>query len=117
MFVVWDRGVTIWDYDQAYDKMMYFEMKVWPVHSVCGHQCCPTSILMRVLRPVLMALTDKRLRARTIWHDIPETEIISALSEYGILKEMLPTEMGGDVLLDQVEWMANRRAVELEEIT
>jgi hypothetical protein len=32
------------------------------------------------------------------------------------MKDMLPTQMGGTIELSQSEWIANRRAVELEEI-
>jgi hypothetical protein len=38
------------------------------------------------------------------------------LSDYRILKEILPTEVGGTVLLDQADWLSNRRAAELKEI-
>jgi hypothetical protein len=59
---------------------------------------------------------DKRIRSRTLFHDVPESQIVDILSSYGILKEMLPTEMGGTVRLNQAEWMASRRAAEREEI-
>jgi hypothetical protein len=71
---------------------------------------------MQILKPVLYALMDKRARSRSLYHDVPESEILDVLSGYGILKDMLPVEMGGTVQLDQSEWIANRRAVELEEI-
>ena len=53
----------------------------------------------------MMALTDKRARARTIVHDVPENTIINVLSSYGILKHMLPTVMGGDLVFDQSQWI------------
>jgi hypothetical protein len=59
---------------------------------------------------------DKRIRSRTLFHDVPESQIVDILSSYGILKEMLPTEMGGTVRLNQAEWMASQRAAESEEI-
>jgi hypothetical protein len=49
-------------------------------------------------------------------HDVSENEIVHALSEYGISREMLPTEMGGTVELNPTEWIAQRRAAEMEEI-
>ena len=58
----------------------------------------------------------KEFRSRTVAHDVSETNILHVLSNYGIEKESLPTEMGGSFLLDQSEWIANRRAAELEEI-
>ena len=63
-----------------------------------------------------VAFADKRFRARTIAHDVSENEILDVLSKYGIQKEMLPTEMGGSIELNRSEWIANRWAVEMEEI-
>jgi hypothetical protein len=71
---------------------------------------------MKVLKPIALALSDRRARLRTLIHDVPENEILNVLQEYGISKDMLPTGVGGDVIIDMPKWMANRRAVELEEI-
>ena len=49
-------------------------------------------------------------------HDASPSEIIGVLSKYGITKDMLPCEMGGTIQNHQLEWIANRRAIELEEI-
>ena len=60
---------------------------------------------------------EQEFRARTLAHDVPDTEILQVLIKYGISKSMLPTEMGGGLSANhQLEWLANRRAVELEEI-
>jgi hypothetical protein len=56
-------------------------------------------------------LNDKRTRV-----DVPDSQLLGILSDYGILKEMLPTKMGGTVQLNQAEWIANRRAAEPEVI-
>lgn len=78
--------------------------------------CCPSGVVCRVLAPLVAAMKDKSTRARTLFHDVPEKDIVEVLSAYGIEKEMLPTEMGGTVGFSQEEWVANRRAVEMEEI-
>jgi hypothetical protein len=51
-----------------------------------------------------------------VQHDVAETEILEVLSQYGLEKAMLPTLMGGTVELNLEEWIANRRAVEMEEL-
>lgn len=72
---------------------------------------------MRILKPIVYALADKRARSRAVIHDVSESETLGKnLASFGILKDMLPTEMGGSLKLDLPEWMENRRAVELEEI-
>ena len=71
---------------------------------------------VKIILPILNTLTNKHTRSRKLVHDVPESQLLDVLSDYGILKDMLPTEMGGTVLLDQAEWIASRRAAELEEI-
>jgi hypothetical protein len=49
-------------------------------------------------------------------HDVPPEQIADELSSFGITREMLPTQMGGSIVLNPSEWIAKRRAVEMEEI-
>ena len=115
--IVWDKYTTIWEVDRKLnDQTFYLYRYCWPVKPMATHVCCPPKILALFLKPVAMALMSKEARARLQFHDVPESEILEVLSGYGILKDMLPTEMGGTVELNQYEWIANRRAVEMEEI-
>lgn len=68
------------------------------------------------MKPVIFAMMNKRTRARTLMHDVRESEYVSVLSGFGITKGMLPTDMGGDVAVDVSAWIANRRAEEMKEI-
>lgn len=114
--IVWDKHTTIWDIDQKLnERNTYFYRSCWPVKATCTHVCCPPKILMLFLKPVMLALMSKEARARLKFH-VAESELLEALCGYGILGSMLPTEMGGTVELNQSEWIASRRAVELEEI-
>lgn len=116
VLIGWDKTSTIFDFPRAaYDRFIEFEKTCLPVRFAAVHSCCPTAT-MTVMRPIILALTDKRARARTIVHNVPESKILDALISYGISKEMVPTELGGSIVLNQREWMENRRAVEMEEI-
>lgn len=64
----------------------------------------------------MYALMDKRGRCRNRIHSMPDSQVLGELSEYGILEGMLPTEMGGTLELNHPEWIANRRALELEDM-
>ena len=68
------------------------------------------------MKPIIYALLDRTRRSRLVIHDVGETEILEALSQYSLEKAMLPTQMGGTVELNLEEWIANRRAVEMEEL-
>lgn len=117
VLIGWDLKATIFDFPrQVYDRFIEFEKSCLPIRFVAVHTCCPTSIIIKIMRPVLMSLTDKRTRSRLLLHDVPVSEIVTVLSAFGILPEMLPSVMGGTVELNQLEWIADRRAAELQEI-
>lgn len=59
-------------------------------------------------------MKSRESRSRTLYHNVPETEIIRVLAQYGILKSMLPSEMGGTLEFEQSEWLVQRRAKEIE---
>ena len=71
---------------------------------------------MPFLLQIASAVAGKETRARTLFHTVPENELFSVLSEYGLHQDMLPTDMGGSLEFDMSEWIENRRAIELEEI-
>jgi hypothetical protein len=118
-FVVvnWAKHLTMWEYDHTlYDGIVLFDRTSWPLKILANHVCCPPWIVVNVIQPLLNAVCDKRLRDRKLEHNVAESQILNVLSSYGIMKDMLPTQMGGTIELSQSEWIANRRAVELEEI-
>jgi CRAL/TRIO domain len=107
------QNFTMWDYDhELYSRIL---SSCWPVNIIARHGCFPPSIL-KIIKPILNALVDKHTRSRVLMHDVPESEILDVLSSYGVQKYMLPTQLGGTVLLDQAKWIASRMAAELEDI-
>lgn len=71
-------------------------------------------MILRLAKPIIHSFVSKEFRARTLAHSASESDIPQALWKYGI--HQLPTQMGGNVILDQEDWIADRRAAELEEI-
>lgn len=117
VIVNWAKDLTMWEYDhKLYDEIVLFDRTSWPVKILANHVCCPPWIVVNVIQPLLNAVFHKRLRDRNLQHDVPESQILDVLSSYGIMKDMLPLEMGGTIVLDQSEWIANRRAAEIEQI-
>jgi len=114
--LVYFKGATLWDYDRIFDRWAYFMSSCWPIKLVSNHLCCAPRTILRLIKPIIHAAVGKSFRARTLTHGVPESEILQVLSEYGIVKTMLPTQMGGLIALDHSEWIDNRRAAELEEI-
>jgi hypothetical protein len=117
IMVTWGKEFTIWNYDgRLYERMTQFDTKCWPVKITARHLCRIPWIVTKIAKPYLYALMDKESRSRMLYHDIPENELLGALSDFGIPMDVLPTDMGGTVRLNQDEWIANRRAAELKEI-
>lgn len=95
--------------------VVYLATNVWPIRPPSGHTCCPPKALVWLFKPIAFALLGKEARNRNTMHNIPPEQIADELSSFGITKEMLPIQMGGSVQLDPSEWIAKRRAVEMEE--
>lgn len=107
----------MYDYDsKVSDKMVYLCRHCLPIKVMPTHICCAHPLLVRILKPLMKALMNKEARQRFLMHSARPHAILGVLSQYGILPEMLPTEMGGAIQLDQIEWIATRRAIEMEEI-
>jgi hypothetical protein len=117
VFIIWCKDLTLWDVNERYyERMICFFTHCWPVQRIAKHVCCAPWVVAKIMKPVVYSLMDKHARSRTLVHHVPEGQIVDVLSSYGILKIMLPTEMGGTIQFDQAEWMASRRAAELKEI-
>lgn len=113
--IVWFKGATIWDYDKVYDQMADYYSNCFPIKVLASHLCCPPKIITRVIQPIVHAFMSKEFRARTLTHDVCESAILQVLSSFGLERDMLPTSMGGNITLNQAEWIARRRAKEMEE--
>lgn len=116
ILIVFDKGSTLFDFDHRLHERLFRYDKSYPVDLIGIHGCCPIKPIAKVLKPIIFALCDKHRRSRIVVHDVHSKELFAELSEYGILKCMIPTEMGGTLEFDQLEWIADRRAVELDEI-
>jgi hypothetical protein len=100
--VVRYKDMSIFDYDtDIFNRMNYFETSCWPIRNCSFHLCCPPSDTLRALKPVLLASMDATSRARMLIHTVPESELLSVLAFFGIQKEMLPTDLGGTLMLNQ----------------
>ena len=116
VFIGWFKNSSLFDFDRkVFGALIYYEKSCLPIKAVGSHACCSPNIVVRMIKPFVDAMMDSRGRTRVMIHDAPENEIVEILAGYGIQKDMLPTTMGGSIELNLCEWIANRRAVELEE--
>lgn len=115
--ICWFKGASLFDYDlHLYDKLAYLMSSCFPVKVLAQHLCCLPRPIGKIVKPIIHSFMSKDLRARTFQHDESEDEMIGVLNTYGINAEMIPRQIpGGKLEIDDKEWVANRRAEELEQ--
>jgi hypothetical protein len=102
--------IQLHDYETVRTLHQYLYYLPYFLHRLISNDSC------LLYCSIFFFLTDKRSRSRTKFHDVPESEIVESLANYGILHSMLPTAMGGTVQFSQSQWIAQRRAAEMEEL-
>lgn len=73
-----------------------------------AHVCQPPGFF-RLLIPLVKLVMGERLRKRIRFHTGSHEDVQKSLEPYGLTKDILPTELGGDVVLDQDAWLEARR--------
>lgn len=84
-----------------------------PVRFRSCHHCYP-SIYFHLTSPIAKYFIGARLRGRFICHFGTETDVLNKLESYGFFREKLPVDVGGELVLDQREWLLHRLASEEE---
>lgn len=85
--VTWGDGITIWDYDRAWDRLAQYVSSAHPIKALAHHLCCMPRIITKVVSPIMHSLMDKETRTRLFAHEESASETLEALSPYGIEKE------------------------------
>jgi CRAL/TRIO domain len=104
------RNAKFSQFDRELVKMILESLKGYlPVRLSAIHICHPPSFL-RIIFPIMKVFLGERLRKRVRVHGGSEHQVLSLLADFGLLKEMLPVEIGGDKVVDQEKWLQSRIA-------
>jgi hypothetical protein len=79
-----------------------------PVRVGALHICHPPTFFTIVF-PIIKLLLGKRLRERIKVHTGSEAHVLERLACFGIPKESIPSDLGGDVVLNQKAWLKKRK--------
>jgi len=80
-----------------------------PIRLAAIHLCNPPTFFAMILRLIYLFMKE-RTRKRTIIHPGSTAKVRRALAAYGLDKSKLPTQLGGEVVLDHLQWLQERRS-------
>jgi hypothetical protein len=79
-----------------------------PVRQSGSHICHPPSFVSLLL-PILKVFMGERLRKRLQIHSGSTGKVLQHIAAYGLPKEAMPTDLGGDAVVDHLHWLELRR--------
>lgn len=83
-----------------------------PLRLSALHICHPPTFF-GILFPLIRLLLGARLRERIRVHTGSDEKVLASLNEFGIAKDSVPNELGGNIVLDHARWLEDRKAVGL----
>ena len=89
-------------------------MSALPISFKAIHACYPSAFVNHIFFPVMKRLTPKAIRLRSTLHYGTTNEVLLSLSGYCLRPDRVPTDLGGQLVVDTISWMANRLALETE---
>jgi hypothetical protein len=77
-----------------------------------GLHICQPPLFVNALVNIAKILLGSKLRNRIYVQSGSEEEVLGELAKYGIGKDKVPEIWGGDLILDQSKWLADRQKYE-----
>jgi len=79
-----------------------------PLRLAALHNCKPPAFLPIVYSIAKVFVSD-RMKKRILFHPGNDLKIRKALARYGLDESMIPSELGGEVVVDSKKWFNERR--------
>ncbi|KAL7526693.1 hypothetical protein ACHAXR_001604, partial [Thalassiosira sp. AJA248-18] len=74
------------------------------------HVCHPPWFFGKIVFPLMKLIMPDRMRKRVKVHVGTEDSVLNKLKEFGLSREVLPSEIGGDVILDTDSWIQDMKS-------
>lgn len=103
------RQITWGEFDRKMSNKFTRCAVVFPFQIQALHMCHPPKYA-EFLLPLIKFLVGHRLRHRFEIHSGSDERVLQSLSSYGLPRDRLPKEIGGEVVLDHEKWIKERRA-------
>jgi hypothetical protein len=72
------------------------------------HICHPPSFVS-VLLPILKSFMGERMRKRIKLHSGSTEKVMKHIAAFGLPKDSMPTDLGGEAVVDHLSWLDHRR--------
>ena len=73
------------------------------------HIVHPPWFFGKIVFPIMKIVMPERMRKRVRVHVGSEEKVLNNLKEFGLDREVLPSDIGGDVMLDTDSWVQDMK--------
>jgi hypothetical protein len=80
-----------------------------PVRMSVVHLCHPPTFF-RIVFPIFKVFMGERIVKRFRVHAGPDESVLEKLATFGLTKDFVPSELGGNIVLDHKAWLSDRKA-------
>jgi hypothetical protein len=99
--------------DRALMKLQGESVRACIPVRLSGFHLCHPPVFFAIIYPIIKLMLGERLRKRISVHYGSEEKVLHQLEKYGLAKDAVPSDLGGDVVLDVQSWLDKRRAAKL----
>lgn len=102
------KNSTTHHYSSAFVKTCGEMQRCMPITYRATHICHPSKVFYYVIHPMAMYFLPKSTRVRSKVHYGTTGEALMSLATHCLPRSRLPTELGGEIVLDMGIWLKNR---------
>jgi hypothetical protein len=110
VFLAYPKNAKFGEFDRTLTKMKMESIRgCLPVRVSAFHICHPP-VFFSIIWPFVSFFLGERLRKRVRVESGSNEKIMEKLANCGLTKDCVPSELGGNIVLDHKNWLLDRKA-------